>query len=323
MHRRHWIQLSIALLITISFQCVAQQQYPTKTVRFIIPFPPGGPTDIMGRIAADILTKSTGVQFVPDNRGGAGGNIGADLCAKAPADGYTICMITAAQGVSPAIYKKMSYDPVKDLAPVTLMATLPSLLTVHPQLPAKSLKEMISLAKSRPGALSYASTGNGSSPHMLMEMLKFMTHVNVVHVPYKGQSAAVLDQISGQIQLAFNTAMGVLPQVEAGRLRPIAISTLQRFPPLPDLPTISEAGVKDFDGGSWQGIGAPTGTSPEILRRLNTLLLTELKTPAMRDYLVKRGAMVMATTPEEFTVFLKKEISKWINVAKAGNISLD
>jgi tripartite-type tricarboxylate transporter receptor subunit TctC len=263
------------------------------------------------------------VQFVPDNRGGAGGNIGADLCAKAPADGYTICMITAAQGVSPAIYKKMSYDPVKDLAPVTLMATLPSLLTVHPQLPAKSLKEIISLAKSRPGALSYASTGNGSSPHMLMEMLKFMTHVNVVHVPYKGQSAAVLDQISGQIQLAFNTAMGVLPQVEAGRLRPIAISTLQRFPPLPDLPTISEAGVKDFDGGSWQGIGAPTGTSPEILRRLNTLLLTELKTPAMRDYLVKRGAMVMATTPEEFTVFLKKEISKWINVAKAGNISLD
>jgi tripartite-type tricarboxylate transporter receptor subunit TctC len=323
MHRRHWIQLSIALLITICFQCVAQQQYPTKTVRFIIPFPPGGPTDIMGRIAADILTKSTGVQFVPDNRGGAGGNIGADLCAKAPADGYTICMITAAQGVSPAIYKKMSYDPVKDLAPVTLMATLPSLLTVHPQLPAKSLKEIISLAKSRPGALSYASTGNGSSPHMLMEMLKFMTHVNVVHVPYKGQSAAVLDQISGQIQLAFNTAMGVLPQVEAGRLRPIAISTLQRFPPLPDLPTISEAGVKDFDGGSWQGIGAPTGTSPEILRRLNTLLLTELKTPAMRDYLVKRGAMVMATTPEEFTVFLKKEISKWINVAKAGNISLD
>jgi len=323
MHRRHWIQLSIALLITICFQCVAQQQYPTKTVRFIIPFPPGGPTDIMGRIAADILTKSTGVQFVPDNRGGAGGNIGADLCAKAPADGYTICMITAAQGVSPAIYKKMSYDPVKDLAPVTLMATLPSLLTVHPQLPAKSLKEIISLAKSRPGALSYASTGNGSSPHMLMEMLKFMTHVNVVHVPYKGQSAAVLDQISGQIQLAFNTAMGVLPQVEAGRLRPIAISTLQRFPPLPDLPTISEAGVKDFDGGSWQGIGAPTNTSPEILRRLNTLLLTELKTPAMRDYLVKRGAMVMATTPEEFTVFLKKEISKWINVAKAGNISLD
>jgi tripartite-type tricarboxylate transporter receptor subunit TctC len=323
MHRRHWIQLSIALLITICFQCVAQQLYPTKTVRFIIPFPPGGPTDIMGRIAADILTKSTGVQFVPDNRGGAGGNIGADLCAKAPADGYTICMITAAQGVSPAIYKKMSYDPVKDLAPVTLMATLPSLLTVHPQLPAKSLKEIISLAKSRPGALSYASTGNGSSPHMLMEMLKFMTHVNVVHVPYKGQSAAVLDQISGQIQLAFNTAMGVLPQVEAGRLRPIAISTLQRFPPLPDLPTISEAGVKDFDGGSWQGIGAPTGTSPEILRRLNTLLLTELKTPAMRDYLVKRGAMVMATTPEEFTVFLKKEISKWINVAKAGNISLD
>jgi tripartite-type tricarboxylate transporter receptor subunit TctC len=323
MHRRHWIQLSIALLITICFQCVAQQQYPTKTVRFIIPFPPGGPTDIMGRIAADILTKSTGVQFVPDNRGGAGGNIGADLCAKAPADGYTICMITAAQGVSPAIYKKMSYDPVKDLAPVTLMATLPSLLTVHPQLPAKSLKEIISLAKSRPGALSYASTGNGSSPHMLMEMLKFMTHVNVVHVPYKGQSAAVLDQISGQIQLAFNTAMGVLPQVEAGRLRPIAISTLQRFPPLPDLPTISEAGVKDFDGGSWQGIGAPTGTSPEILRRLNTLVLTELKTPAMRDYLVKRGAMVMATTPEEFTVFLKKEISKWINVAKAGNISLD
>jgi tripartite-type tricarboxylate transporter receptor subunit TctC len=301
----------------------AAQQYPVKTVRFIIPFPPGGPTDIMGRMATDILARATGQQFVPDNRAGAGGNLGAELCAKAPPDGYTLCMITAAQGVSPAIYRKMNYDVVKDLAPITLMASLPSLLTVHPNLPAKTVKEVIALARAKPDGLSYASTGNGSSPHMLMEMFKFMTNTKMVHVPYKGQAPAVVDQMSGQVQLAFNTAITVLPQIEAKRLRAIAVSTLQRFPPMPDLPTVDEAGVKGFDGGSWQGVGAPAGTPPEIIRRVNTLLVNELKTPAMREQMIKRGAIVSANTPEEFGAFIRAEIAKWTKIAKAGNISLD
>jgi len=312
-----------ALLLALCPPIAAAQQYPVKPVRFIIPFPPGGPTDIMGRLAADILSKSTGQQFIADNRGGAGGNIGADLCAKAPADGYTICMITAAQGVSPAIYKKMSYDPVKDLATITLMANLPSLLTVHPALPAKNVKDLLAIAKAKPDALTYASTGNGSSPHMLMEMFKFYTGAKMVHVPYKGQAQAVVDQISGQVQLAFNTAIRVLPQVEAGRLKAIAISSKERFPPMPDLQTVEEGGVKGFDGGSWQGVGAPANTPPDIIRKLNTILVTELKTPAMREQMIKRGALVSANSPEEFSALLKADIAKWTKIAKAGNISID
>ena len=315
--------LVAAIIAAFPIGAVAQAQYPSKTVRFIIPFPPGGPTDIMGRMATDILSKGTGQQFVPDNRGGAGGNIGADLCAKAPADGYTLCMITAAQGVSPAIYRKMSYDPVKDLATITLMASLPSLLTVHPALPAKNVKELLVLAKAKPDSMSYASTGNGSSPHLLMEMFKFMTGVKMVHVPYKGQAPAVVDQISGQVQLAFNTAITVLPQVEVKRLRAIAVSSKERFPPLPDLQTVEEGGVAGFDGGSWQGVGAPAGTPPEIIRRVNTILVNELKTPNMREQMLKRGALVSANTPEEFSTFLKAEIARWTKVAKAGNISID
>ncbi len=321
--RKHPLSYIAALLLALCPLATTAQQYPAKAVRFIIPFPPGGPTDIMGRMATDILAKATGQQFIADNRAGAGGNIGAELCARAPADGYTLCMITAAQGVSPAIYRKMSYDPVKDLATITLMASLPSLLTVHPTLPAKNVRELLAIAKARPDALTYASTGNGSSPHMLMEMFKFMTGTKMVHVPYKGQAPAVIDQISGQVQLAFNTAISVLPQVEAGRLRAIAVSTLQRFPPMPDLQTVDEGGVKGFDGGSWQGVGAPAGTPPEILRRVNTILVTELKTPAMREQMIKRGAIVSANTPEEFSAFLKAEIAKWTKIAKAGDIRLE
>lgn len=315
--------LAAAALLVLAPGAATAQQYPNKPVRFIIPFPPGGPTDIMGRLAADILAKGTGQQFVPDNRGGAGGNIGAELCAKAPPDGYTICMITAAQGVSPAIYRKMSYDPARDLATITLMANLPSLLTVHPALPVKTVGDLLALAKSKPGALSYASTGNGSSPHMLMEMFKFMTGTKMVHVPYKGQAPAVVDQLSGQVQLAFNTAISVMPQVEAGRLRAVAISSKERFPPMPNLPTVEEGGVKGFDGGSWQGVGAPAGTPADIIRRLNTLLVTELKTPAMREQLLKRGGLVSANSPEEFSAYLKAEIARWTKIARAANITID
>ncbi len=321
--KKHPLPYAVALLLALCPWAAIAQQYPAKPVRFIIPFPPGGPTDIMGRIAADILSKSTGQQFIPDNRGGAGGNIGADLCAKAPADGYTICMITAAQGVSPAIYKKMTYDPVKDLATITLMASLPSLLTVHPALPAKNVRDLLAIARAKPDALTYASTGNGSSPHMLMEMFKFYTGAKMVHVPYKGQAQAVVDQLSGQVQLAFNTAIGVMPQVESGRLRAIAVSSKDRFPPMPDLQTVEEGGVKGFDGGSWQGVGAPAGTSPDIIRRLNTILVTELKTPAMREQMIKRGALVSANTPEEFAAMIKADIAKWTKIAKAGNIRVD
>ena len=225
----HLLRMSGLALALIAGTAVAQG-YPAKPVRFIIPFPPGGPTDIMGRLAGDTLSKAFNVQYIADNRGGAGGNIGTELCAKAPPDGYTICMMTIAQAISPSIYRKLPFDPVKDFAHVTLMAQLPSLLTTHPNFPAKNVKELIAIARSKPGQIAYSSTGNGTSPHMLMEMFKWMTKIDMVHVPYKGQAPSVIDQIAGQVQCAFNTAIGVIPQVQAGKLKALAISTKERFP---------------------------------------------------------------------------------------------
>jgi tripartite-type tricarboxylate transporter receptor subunit TctC len=246
------------------------QQYPAKPVRVIIPFPPSGPTDIFGRMVSETLTKTYGQQFVPDNRPGAGGNLGTELCARSAPDGYTVCIVTIGISLAQAVYGKVGFDPIKDFTHVTLIAQVPSLLTVHPALPAKSVKDIIALAKASPGHLMYASTGNGTSPQMLMEMFKSMTGTNIVHVPYKGQGPAVLDQISGQVQLAFNTAIGVIPQVDAGKLRAIAISTRERFPSMPDIPTVAEGGVKGFEGTSWHGVVMPANVPPEIVNRIYT-----------------------------------------------------
>ncbi len=314
--------IAVSLIAALPW-AVQAQSYPSKPVRFIVPFPPGGPTDIIGRMAADILAKNLGQQFIVDNRAGAGGNIGTELCAKAAPDGYTVCMLTVAQSISPSIYKKLGFDPVKDFSHVTLMALLPSMLTVHPSLPVKDVKGIIALAKSKPGQLSYASTGNGTSPHMLMELFKWMSKTDMVHIPYKGQAPAVVDQISGQVQLAFNTAIGVLPHVDSGRLKPIAISTRERFPSMPNLPTVDESGLKGFDGSSWNGVVLPAGAPPEIVNRINAVLTAEIKSPAGREQLLKRGALVSGNSPQEFAAFIKVEADKWAKVAKAAKIQLD
>lgn len=313
--------LLLCAIFTSSF--AVAQAYPAKPVRMIIPFPPGGPTDLMGRMASDRLSRAWSVQVVADNRPGAGGNIGMEQCAKSPPDGYTVCMMTAAQSISPVIYKKLNYDPQKDFSPVTLMAILPSLLTTHPALPVRNVKELIAMAKRQPGQLIYASTGNGTSPHMLMEMLKYMTGINVVHVPYKGQAQAVVDQISGQVQLAFNTAVTALPHVKEGKLKPIAVSTLERFPPIPELPTVDEGGVKGFDGSSWQAVVMPAGTPREIVARIYQELAGMLKAPETRERFLAQGALASGITPEQFTAFLKREVDKWGRVAKAANIQVD
>jgi tripartite-type tricarboxylate transporter receptor subunit TctC len=299
------------------------QAYPAKPVRMIIPFPPGGPTDLMGRMAADRLSKGLGVQVIPDNRGGAGGNIGFELCAKSPPDGYTVCMMTVAQSISPGIYRKLGYDLSKDFSYVTLMATLPSMLTTHPSLPAKSVKDVIALAKSRPGQLIYSSTGNGTSPHMLMEMLKSMTGIDMVHVPYKGQAQSVIDQISGQIQLAFNTAVTVLPHVKEAKLKPIAISTKERFPPMPDLQTVAEGGVKGYDASSWQAVVMPAGTPREIVARIYQELASMLKAPDTRERFLAQGALASGMPPEEFAAFVRREAEKWAKVGKAAKVQVD
>jgi tripartite-type tricarboxylate transporter receptor subunit TctC len=309
-------------LLTCAAPALAQN-YPAKPIRFIIPFPPGGPTDLMGRAAADRLARAWNIQVIADNRAGAGGNIGAELCAKAPPDGYTICMMTVAQTISPAIYKKLGFDPLKDFSHITLMAMLPSMLTVHPALPVKTVKDVITLAKTSPGQLTYASTGNGTSPHMLMEMLSAMSGVKMVHVPYKGQAPAVVDQIAGQIQLAFNTAATVLPQVQSRKLKPIAISTRQRFPPMPDLPTVEEGGIKGFDGSSWQSVVMPANTPREIVARVYQELSVMLKSQDVRERFLSQGALASGMPPDEFVSFIKVEMEKWAKVAKFANIKLD
>jgi tripartite-type tricarboxylate transporter receptor subunit TctC len=302
---------------------VHAQAYPAKPIRFIIPFPPGGPTDLMGRMAGDRLAKAWNIQVVADNRAGAGGNIGADLCAKSPPDGYTICMMTVAQVISPSVYRKLPFDPLKDFSHVTLMALMPSLLTTHPALPVKNVKELVALARSKPGELTYASTGNGSSPHMLMEMFKAMSGVDVVHVPYKGQAPAVIDQIAGQIQLAFNTAITVLPHVKGGKLKPIAISTKERFPPMPELQTVDEGGVKGFDGSSWQSVVMPRGVPRDIVMKAYQELSTMMKAQDTREKMLAQGGLASGITPEEFVAYIKLEMDKWAKVAKFANVKLD
>lgn len=299
------------------------QSYPAKPIRFIIPFPPGGPTDLMGRTAADRLARAWNIQVVADNRAGAGGNIGTEMCAKSPPDGYTICMMTVAQSISPAIYKKLGFDPVKDFSHVTLMALMPSMLTTHPTLPVKNVKELVALAKSKPGEMTYASTGNGTSPHMLMEMFSAMAGIKMVHVPYKGQAPAAVDQIAGQIQLAFNTAATVLPQVQSGKLKPIAISTRERFPPMPNLPTVDEGGVKGFDGSSWQSVVMPANTPKDIVGKVYQELAVMLKSPDVREKFLAQGAMASGMPPDQFTAFARMEMEKWAKVAKSSNIRLD
>ena len=316
----------IAFMLPALLACVPSvlaQSYPAKPIRFIIPFPPGGPTDLMGRTAADRLSRAWNVQVIADNRAGAGGNIGAELCAKSPPDGYTICMMTVAQVISPSVYKKLGFDPLRDFSPVTLMAMMPSMLTTHPTLPVRTVKDVIALAKTSPGQLIYASTGNGTSPHMLMEMLCSMSGVKMVHVPYKGQAPAVVDQIAGQIQLAFNTAATVIPYVQAGKLKAIAISTRERFPPMPNLPTVEEGGIKGFDASSWQSVVMPAHTPRDIVSKVYQELSTMLKSQEVRERFLAQGAISSGIPPDEFVAFMKVEMEKWAKVAKFANIRLD
>jgi tripartite-type tricarboxylate transporter receptor subunit TctC len=299
------------------------QPYPSKPVRFIIPFPPGGPTDIVGRLAAERLSRAWNVQVIADNRPGTGGNLGTEQCARSPADGYTMCMISIAQSISPAIYPKLGFDPVRDFAHVTLLATLPSLLVVHPSVPAKSVQDLIALAKAQPGALNYASGGAGTSSHLLMEMFNVQGGIRTVHVPYKGTGPAIIDHVAGTIQVAFSTVIAVLPYVQSGKLRAVGISTRERLAMLPDVPTIHESGIAGFDGGSWQGVVMPNGTPREMVNTVNTELVRILKAPEMRDRILAMGGIPVSNTPEEFTAFMKAEGEKWAQVAKAANVRFE
>ena len=309
------------LLLSFAFALPASAQgYPAKTVRFIIPFPPGGPTDILGRVVAARLSEAWSVQVMPDNRPGAGGNIGTEQCARAAADGYTACMLSIAQTISPAIYPRLPFDPNRDFAHVILLATLPSLLVVHPSLPASNVKGLVALAKARPGSLNYASGGAGTSSQLLMELFKLRAGVDIVHVPYKGTGPALIDQASGLIETAFSTVIAAQPYTQAGRLRAVAISTRERGPRLPDVPTVAESGLKRFDGGSWQGFIMPAGAPREAVNRANRDLASMLRAPDTRESILAMGGIPQPNLPEEFTAYVRAETDKWAQVVKAAGI---
>ena len=296
------------------------QTYPTTPVRIIVPFPPGQASDVIARLVGQKMSENLGQQVVVDNRVGAGGNIGSDMGAKAPPDGYTLTMATAALPISASVYAKLPFDPVKDFATVTLMTVTPLVLIVHPALPVKNVKELVALARSRPGQLNFASSGMGTSHHLSGEMLRTVTGVNIVHVPYKGSQAAHIDLMSGQVAMMFDNILPVRPMVQAGKLKALAVTTPQRSPALPDVPTIAEAGLPNFEAVAWFGMLAPAGTPRDIVTKLNGEIVRVLKLPDVNERLSGMGAIVVGSTPDEFATWMRNEVAKWAKVVKAAGV---
>jgi tripartite-type tricarboxylate transporter receptor subunit TctC len=299
------------------------QAYPAKPIRFIVPQPPGGTSDILARAFAQKLAESLHQQVVVDNRAGASGTIGTDVAAKSTPDGYTIMLAYTTHTTTPGIYGKLPYDPVADFAPVTILTAAPLLLVVHPKIPVTSVKELITYAKSRPGELNFCSAGNGSGSHLAGELFNMMTGVKLTHIPYKGSGLAITELIGGQVQLMFAGIVPIDPHVKAGRVRGIAVSSLKRSTAIPQVPTIAESGLPGFEVVGWYGVLAPARTPPAIVERLHREFLKILQTPEIRDRLTSEGAEPVGNTPAEFTAFLKTDIARWAKVIKAAGAKLD
>lgn len=309
--------LAVAMLIAASMQPLLGQDYPEKTIRIIVPYSPGGTADMLARTMGQKMAESLGQQVIIDNRPGAGGNIGADLAAKAAPDGYTMLMGTVAtHAINPNLYPKMPYDAAKDFAPIVLVATLPNLLVVNPSVPARNVKELIALAKAKPGELAFASAGNGTSQHLSGELFKKMTGVDMTHVPYKGSAPAVTDLVGGQVQLMFDNIPSSLPQVRAGKLRALAVTGPRRSPVLPDLPTVSEAGLTGFSMTSWFALFAPAGTPAKILLRLNKAAGRAIASKELRQQWMAQGIEPAGGTSEQLDAFRRIEAPKWEKIVR-------
>ena len=315
-------QSACALALAAVASGVAAQQYPSKPVRFVVPFVAGGPTDIQARLLGEKLTQRLGQQFIIDNRGGANGNIGMELTAKSPPDGYTIVIATVGTwAVNPSLYKQMPFDVVKDFAPIVQISTSPGVLVVHPSVPVKSVKELVALARSKPGKLDYGSSGVGGFGHISGALFCLMTKTEMVHIPYKSSAPSLTDLIAGQIQVLFNNAISTVPFIKSGQVRALAVTSLKRMPALPDLPSIDEAGVKGYDNSSWSAVAAPAGTPKEIIARLNSEFNQILKLPDVQEKQTAVGAVIIGGTPEQFGEYLKSEIAKFARVVKEAKIS--
>jgi tripartite-type tricarboxylate transporter receptor subunit TctC len=296
--------------------------YPIKPIRIVVPFAAGGPTDIVARTVGQKLTEAFKQAVVVDNRPGAGGVVGADLAAKSAADGYTLLLCsTGAMAINPGLLAVMPYEPLRDFAPISLVVTIPYLLLVNPAFSAQSVKEVIALARARPGQLNYGSAGTGTTSHLAMELFRSMANISVVHVPYKGSSPAATDLVGGQLQLLFDAPPSALPFVRGGKLRALGISTAKRTPLLPDMPTISEAGVPGYEVLTWSGICAPAGTPRAIVTRLNEAMVRGVTSRETRERFAALGADVVANSPDEYRQFIVDELAKWSRVIKEAGVA--
>jgi len=297
------------------------QDYPVKPIRMVIPFVPGGANDVIGRIVGLKITEALGQQVVVENRGGMGGSLGVEIAAKAPNDGYNLVLGNIANmAVNPTLYRKLSYHPLRDLQPITLIAKVPTILAVHPSLPAKNVKELIAIARKQPGQLTFGTGGAGSGAHLATELFRLHTKVDIVHVPYKGVGPALIDVLAGQITMTFGAVPGVLPYARSGRLRALGVTGPKRIVALPDLPTVAEAGVPGYEATLWFGVLAPAGVPMPIVNRLHAALTRALQSQDMKDRLTAEGAEPIGNTPQEFHAFIASEIERWAVVVKAANM---
>jgi tripartite-type tricarboxylate transporter receptor subunit TctC len=321
--RRAVILLALIGLALPAARALAQKDYPNRSIRMIVPFSPGGSNDIMGRLVAGKWTESMGEQVVVDNRPGATGIIGTDIAAKSAPDGYTVLVMSLTFAVSPSIRSKLPYDTEKDLVPLTLIASAPLILVVHPSLPVKSVKEFIAYAKANPGKLNFGSGGLGSTPHLAGEMLKTMAGIRMTHIPYKGGGPALGDLIGGQIQFMLENIPSTLPHVQSGRLRVLAVTSKQRSPTVPEVPTLDEAGLTGFDLTGWNGLFMPAGTPRAIMDRLHAETVKALAAPDVKQQLARMSAVPGGEPPARFAAFVKAEIRKWATIAKDAGLKID
>ena len=311
------------ILLSVAAASVLAQGYPDKPLKLVVPFPPGGPTDIVGRLVAQKLAEGIGQPVVVENRPGAGGTVGSTAVARAPADGYTLLYGSTTLAIAPSLYKDLAYDPRTAFAPISLVSRGPIIAAVNAQLPAKTLKDFIALAKSSPGRINYGSAGSGTPPHLAAELFKTVASVDLVHVPYKGGGPAVSDLAGGQVQVIFEGLPTLLPHIKSGKVRALAITGAKRDPALPEVPTFAEAGLPGYDANFWNGLVAPAGTPAEVIARLNSVLVQALATPEVHAALVRLGLEAAGTTPQQFGDFIAAEIDKWARVVKASGAKID
>ena len=323
--KRLLFQTLLALVLAGALlPCAQAQGYPNKPIRLIVPFPPGGGNDVIGRIMAQKLTERFGQQVVVDNRAGANGIVGLQALMQAPPDGYTIGVAAAGpMAVNPSLYDKLPYDSLKDFAYITNMVIFPLILITHPSVPAKTTQELINLAKAKPKQIFFGTPGSGNSAHLAGELLNSMANIQTVHVPYKGQGPAMADLVAGQVQMMFASIPSVWSQVKSGQVNAIAMGSAKRVPSLPDIPTLSESGVPGFEAYSWVGILAPAKTPKDIVNKLNKEIVDILKQKDVAEKLNQQGALPVGDTPEQFSAYVKAEIDKWGAVVKSANIKAD